>query len=145
MSNDNFCFVCYEFKINKERKPKELIKQKLYIKTCECNGLIHNECLKTWYETSGKCPICREFMISKNKIVALIVNINENQTAVIAQPVNHGTINHGISNHGIRMRVYCYIQRNWTKIASYINILFLLLISASFYNAIYTKKHADMI
>ena len=136
MSNDNFCFVCYEFKINKERKPKELKKQKLYIKTCECNGLIHNECLKTWYETSGKCPICREFMISKNKIVALIVNINENPPPTpIAQPVRHG----------IRMRVYCYIQRNWTKIASYINILFLLLISASFYNAIYTKKDTDMI
>jgi hypothetical protein len=137
MSNDNFCFVCYEFKINKERKPKELIKQKLYIKTCECNGLIHNECLKTWYETSGKCPICREFMISKNKIVALIVNINNNPppTAVIEQPIRHG----------IRMRIYCYIQRNWTKIASYINILFLLLLSVSFYNAIYTKKHTDMI
>ncbi len=144
MSNDNFCFVCYEFKINKERKPKELIKQKLYIKTCECNGLIHNECLKTWYTSSGKCPICRELMLNKNSVVAVLVTMNNNPTP-IEQQVNNGIINNGISNHGIRMRIYVYIQRNWTKIASYINILFLLLISASFYNAIYTKKHADMV
>jgi hypothetical protein len=133
MSNEIFCFICYEFKINKERKPKELIKQKLYIKTCECNGLIHNECLETWFKMSGKCPICREFMLSKNKLVALIVSQPVNAVAV--QPVNQG----------IRMRIYCYIQRKWHKIASYINIIFLLYMALLFYNSVYSKTHTDMI
>ena len=136
MSNENFCFICYEFKMNKERKPKELIKQKLYIKTCECNGLIHNECLETWFKISGKCPICREFMLSKNKLVALIVSQPANTVAVAVQPVNHG----------IRMRIYCYIQRKWNKIATYINIIFLLYMALAFCNSVYSKStHTDMV
>jgi len=130
MINENFCFICYEFKINKERKPKELIKQKLYIKKCECNGLIHNKCLETWFKMSGKCPICREFMLSRNKLVAVIIN----------QPIN------AVANQGIRMRIYCYIQRKWIKFASYINILLLLYLTFSFYDAVYTKKtNTDMV
>jgi hypothetical protein len=140
MSNDNFCFVCYEFKINKERKPKELIKQKLYIKTCECNGLIHNECLKTWYTSSGKCPICRELMLNKNSVVAVLVTMNANEN------INNANENNVIieqnENMGIRMRIYVYIQKNWNKVATYSNIL-LILFMMNFYLSIFNKFKED--
>jgi hypothetical protein len=128
---ENCCFICFEFKLKRERKPKRLKDQNLYIKTCECDGFIHNICLKTWYISSGKCPICREFMFnSKNEVVTVLVNMNVmEQNENTNNTNNTNNVNNIIvrnENMGIRMRIYVYIQRNWNKVAAYSNILFIL-------------------
>lgn len=122
------CFICFELKLKREKKPKKLKNQNLYIKTCECDGFIHNSCLKTWYTTSGKCPICRELMLNKNAVVTVLVNINaveQNENVNNTNNINN-TILQQNENMGIRMRIYVYIQRNWNKVAAYSNILFIL-------------------
>jgi hypothetical protein len=53
-------------------------------KTCECNGLVHYDCLVKWNNTTHSCPICRskiskihdnrDFTINlKNKIFRCII------------------------------------------------------------------------
>ena len=49
------CVICLQ------KKKKRL--QPVYLKEyqnslCECNCLIHEECLSDWYKRSLKCPIC---------------------------------------------------------------------------------------
>jgi hypothetical protein len=136
---ENFCFICFELKLLKEKKPQRLKNQKLYIKSCECDGFIHNRCLKTWYTSSGKCPICRELMLNKNAVVAVLVNINteQNQNENIINEVEEQN-----ENMGIRMRIYVYIQQNWNKVATYSNILFILFM-AHFYLSVFNKFKED--
>jgi hypothetical protein len=54
-SNSTECFICFE----NNPKPFKLKDQILYFKLCNCNGLIHDKCLETWYDKTGQCPICR--------------------------------------------------------------------------------------
>ena len=138
------CFICFELKLLKERKPQRLKNQKIYIKTCQCDGFIHNRCLKTWYTTSGKCPICRELMLNKNSVVAVLVTMNANEN------INNANANENIDNAnveqnenmGIRMRIYVYIQKNWNKVATYSNII-LILFMMNFYLSIFNKFKED--
>ena len=139
--DENFCFICYELKIKREKKPKKLKNQKIYIKTCECDGLIHNECLKKWYLTSQRCPICREIMFDKKGIVAAFLSIDENQDENQNQPQNQVTT----IQYGIRMRIYLYIQKNWFKVASIANILFLFYAIFSFYNSVFNARDEGLI
>ena len=136
---ENFCFICFELKLLKEKKPQRLKNQKLYIKSCECDGFIHNRCLKTWYTSSGKCPICRELMLNKNAVVAVLVNMNteQNQNENIINEVAEQN-----ENMGIRMRINVYIQNNWNKVATYSNILFILFM-AHFYLSVFNKFKED--
>jgi hypothetical protein len=136
---ENFCFICFELKLLKEKKPQRLKNQKLYIKSCECDGFIHNRCLKTWYTSSGKCPICRELMLNKNAVVAVLVNINteQNQNENIINEVAEQN-----DNMGIRMRINVYIQNNWNKVTTYSNILFILFM-AHFYLSVFNKFKED--
>ena len=141
---ENTCFICLELKIMKEKKPKRLKNQKIYIKTCQCDGFIHNSCLKTWYTASGKCPICREIMLNKNAVLAVLVTMNENENinnANVEQNENNVIVEQN-ENMGIRMRIYVYIQKNWNKVATYLNIL-LILFMAHFYLSIFNKFKED--
>lgn len=145
------CFICFELKLLKERKPQRLKNQKLYIKTCQCDGFIHNRCLKTWYTTSGKCPICRELMLNKNSVVAVLVTMNANENinnanenidnANVEQNENNVIVEQN-ENMGIRMRIYVYIQKNWNKVATYSNII-LILFMMNFYLSIFNKFKED--
>lgn len=36
-----------------------VLNMKQLTKTCECNGLIHHDCLVKWNNTTHSCPICR--------------------------------------------------------------------------------------
>jgi hypothetical protein len=56
---ENECFICYENNFDKIIK---LNTQCFYFKTCKCNGYIHKKCLDVWFETTSKCPICRNFI-----------------------------------------------------------------------------------
>ena len=134
---ENVCFICFELKAKREKKPKRLKNQNLYIKTCDCDGFIHNTCLKMWYDVSKKCPICREIMLDKNAVVAVLITMNENENNDNRQIQNQ--------NLGIRMRIYVYIQKNWTKVATIINIAFLLYLSISFYYSVFNKVNSDLI
>ena len=142
--DENACFICFELKLLKERKPQRLKNQKLYIKTCQCDGFIHNRCLKTWYTTSGKCPICRELMLNKNSVVAVLVtmNANENINNANEEQNENNVIVEQNENMGIRMRIYVYIQKNWNKVATYSNIL-LILFMVNFYLSIFNKFKED--
>ena len=136
---ENCCFICFEFKLKRERKPKRLKDQNLYIKTCECDGFIHNICLKTWHETSRKCPICREFMLnSKN-------NINNEIITTVVTIITEEPPRIIVRDMGIRMRTYVYIQKNWNKVAAIINILFLLYLSYYFYITVTSNINDDAI
>ena len=143
--DENACFICFELKLLKERKPQRLKNQKLYIKTCQCDGFIHNRCLKTWYTASGKCPICRELMLNKNSVVAVLVtmNANENINNANEEQNENNVIVEQNENMGIRMRIYVYIQKNWNKVATYSNILFILFM-AHFYLSVFNKFKEDM-
>ena len=138
---ENVCFICFELKAKREKKPKRLKNQNLYIKTCDCDGFIHNTCLKIWYDVSKKCPICREIMLDKNAVVAVLITMNENDNNDNRQNQNQNQV----QNLGIRMRIYVYIQKNWNKVASIINIAFLLYLSISFYYSVFNKVNSDLI
>jgi hypothetical protein len=134
------CFICFELKLFKEKKPQRLKNQKLYIKTCQCDGFVHNRCLKTWYTTSGKCPICRELMLNKNAVVAVLVTMNANENINNANVINEVTEQN--ENMGVRMLIYVYIQKNWNKVATYSNII-LILFMMNFYLSIFNKFKED--
>ena len=55
---DNECFVCFEIQ-KADELPIRLIYQTIFLKTCECDGWIHNSCLESWFTINEKCPICR--------------------------------------------------------------------------------------
>lgn len=71
------CFVCLQ-ETNNQEIPIKLTHQNLYIKTCECQGYIHKDCLSKWYNINMTCPICRQNMIilSNKTIQQLIINNN---------------------------------------------------------------------
>tara|TARA_B100000073_G_scaffold298699_1_gene264277 strand:+ start:918 stop:1319 length:402 start_codon:yes stop_codon:yes gene_type:complete len=37
-----------------------------FIKTCNCNLIVHEECLKEWLATSPICPLCRCLLLTKH-------------------------------------------------------------------------------
>lgn len=69
----NNCFICFEYKNDFENNPTTLHKQQLYFSNCNCNGTIHNNCLKIWLDINQSCPICRNIIIVKNKNVISIL------------------------------------------------------------------------
>jgi len=73
--NESECFVCLELILNGE-KPILLKNQNIYCRTCQCNGYIHNECLKKWYRRNESCPICREEMIRPITMVDIFIHQN---------------------------------------------------------------------
>lgn len=94
-----------------------------------------------WYDVSKKCPICREIILDKNAVVAVLITMNENENNNNRQNQNQNQV----QNLGIRMRIYVYIQKNWNKVASIINIAFLLYLSISFYYSVFNKTNSDLI
>ena len=131
--DENFCFICYELKVKREKTPKKLKNQKFYIKTCDCDGIVHNICLKIWYEQSRRCPICRDIMIDKNVFVDVFVDVNENENIILNE---NRFLNENI---GLRMRAYCYIQKKWRKFVTFINMIGMIYIIYYFYITITTK------
>lgn len=70
----NECFICFEYKNNDGTIPIYLNSQNLYLNGCLCNGSVHNECLKIWFDKNKKCPICRIKVIENNKATVIIYN-----------------------------------------------------------------------
>ena len=59
------CFICFE----NNPVPLKLKNQCLYNKLCDCDGLVHETCLRTWYDKTGQCPICRIKFDNINPII----------------------------------------------------------------------------
>ena len=62
----NDCLICLEYKTHDNATPIDWKNQYTYLKTCDCGGWMHDDCLTGWYDVSGRCPICRYF-IMKNE------------------------------------------------------------------------------
>lgn len=62
------CFICLHEEINGLFVIR-LKKQDLYIKNCNCDGLIHTNCLYNWFDINNSCPICRKHMVRKETTV----------------------------------------------------------------------------
>lgn len=56
------CFICLQERSYNEHIIK-MNNQTLYLKTCDCDGYIHTNCLSKWYKMNTSCPICRRNMI----------------------------------------------------------------------------------
>jgi|LauGreStaDraftv2_3_1035109.scaffolds.fasta_scaffold44963_1 hypothetical protein len=63
MAEKNECFICFEVSNEYEKYPSHLKSLHEYIKSCNCNGLIHNSCIEMWYNINNTCPICRNKII----------------------------------------------------------------------------------
>jgi hypothetical protein len=70
----NECFICFEYKTTFECVPTNLKKQQIYFNNCQCNGSIHNSCLKIWFDKNKSCPICRIDVVVNNKATTFIYN-----------------------------------------------------------------------
>ena len=73
---NKMCFICYEIETEKGEQIINLNSQKLYIKICNCKGLVHTKCLDKWYEKSNKCPICRITLNKKTNYFVTFKNTN---------------------------------------------------------------------
>jgi len=76
------CFICYEIKTFNGSKPILLKNQSIYYKFCNCDGLIHNECLDHWFRLNEKCPICRIKVVEKTNNMILLSYINNNRIII---------------------------------------------------------------
>lgn len=70
----NECFICFEYKNDNGILPICLNSQNLYLNECVCNGSVHIECLKIWFNKNKKCPICRIQVIENNNTTIVIYN-----------------------------------------------------------------------
>jgi len=54
----NECFICFEEANEYEKYPSRLNNINNFYKTCSCDGWIHENCMKIWYDIHKSCPIC---------------------------------------------------------------------------------------
>jgi hypothetical protein len=75
VSIETECFICMENQINNE-KTIYLNKQLFYLKSCQCNGNIHKECLDKWVTLHNNCPICRIHMVKNENLIIKCIDSN---------------------------------------------------------------------
>jgi hypothetical protein len=73
-NNQYECFICLEDIPTNELNKNKLNIQNLCIKTCQCDGFVHNNCLKNWFDKHNSCPICRKLVLSNNRVSIMVVN-----------------------------------------------------------------------
>jgi len=66
------CFICFDVNTSDGMKTIKLADQKYYFKNCVCDGPVHNECLKIWFDANSSCPICRIKMIKTNQNIIIV-------------------------------------------------------------------------
>jgi hypothetical protein len=71
------CFICYENKEDDKINPISLNYQIFYLKNCDCDGVIHKECLDNWFKIQKKCPVCRNAIIKNEYIIIKMMNHNK--------------------------------------------------------------------
>jgi len=68
------CFICLEDISVNELNKNKLNSQNLFIKNCLCDGFVHNNCLKKWFDKNRSCPICRKLVVIKNCVYIIVIN-----------------------------------------------------------------------
>ena len=71
----NECLICLESITHDNLRPIDLKTQQIYLKNCDCGGLVHMSCLCEWYDISNTCPICRLYM-KKSQSMTYIFSFN---------------------------------------------------------------------
>lgn len=71
---DNECFICFEISRENEIKPINLKNQCIYFKICDCDGCVHERCLKLWFDNSNSCPICRKITFKTISNIIILLN-----------------------------------------------------------------------
>ena len=68
VNDENICLICWSpsTKNLKLIKMNSLSHFSRFSKKCECNSLIHSDCLLEWINIKKVCPICKE-KIKTNK------------------------------------------------------------------------------
>lgn len=71
--DDEKCLICWETSTNCNKliKMNSLHLFSSFYKSCDCNSIIHSDCLLEWVNKQLSCPICRneiEFDVSDNNI-----------------------------------------------------------------------------
>jgi hypothetical protein len=64
------CLICLEYTTRNKLTPIDWKNQNVYLKTCDCGGWMHADCLTQWYDVSGRCPICRYFIMKKETMTS---------------------------------------------------------------------------
>ena len=66
----NDCLICLEYKTHDNITPIDWKTQTVYLKTCDCGGWMHADCLNQWYDASSRCPICRYFIMKQETMTS---------------------------------------------------------------------------
>ena len=117
---NKMCFICYEIETEKGEQIINLNSQELYIKNCNCKGLVHNKCLDKWYEKSNKCPICRVTLNKKTNYIVILKNTNYYYVVTLV-----------------------YFYKNIYKFLKIISIIFFFYYSIEFYIILLNKNYYD--
>jgi hypothetical protein len=117
---NKMCFICYEIETEKGEQIINLNSQELYIKICNCKGLVHNKCLDKWYEKSSKCPICRLTLNKKPNYILILKNTNYYYYYLV---------------------VLLYFYKNIYKFFKIISIIFFFYYSIEFYIILLNKNY----
>lgn len=72
----DICFICLENENENKNKLIKLNNHYLFTKVCVCDGWVHNNCLKCWYDNIKTCPICREQLIQQTNFSEKKLNKN---------------------------------------------------------------------
>jgi hypothetical protein len=79
-SQYNDCLICLEIN-DKSNNICIKLHNLYYIKSCSCDGWIHQYCLDFWYVKNKKCPIC---LCNMN----MNMNMNKNNTETVVENIN---------------------------------------------------------
>ena len=116
--SDNECFICFEYINDHGITPIYLKTQKIYLNGCICNGSVHNECLKIWFDKNKTCPICRIKVIENN-----------NATIIIYNYIPYGII------------IYTYTKRIFLNMIRIVTFFFFLFLLVDFYFIVINIKY----
>lgn len=115
---NNECFICFEYKNEDGIIPIYLNNQSLYLKRCVCNGSVHNECLKIWFDRNKTCPICRIKVTENNKATIIIYNY-----------IPYGIV------------IYTYIKNIYLNFIRIFTLFFFIFLVIDFYCVVINSKY----
>jgi hypothetical protein len=72
----NDCLICLEIN-DKSDNVCIKIQNQIYVKSCLCDGWVHEYCLDIWYVKNKKCPICLSSMYKKQLVTTNVIIITE--------------------------------------------------------------------
>jgi hypothetical protein len=81
---NNDCLICLEIN-DKTDNICIKIQNEIYVKSCLCDGWVHEYCLDIWYVKNNKCPICLSSMYKKHLVTTNIITDGNNNRNYIVE------------------------------------------------------------